>query len=74
MSDGVVLAFPSGAVVATRRTPVASWVSDSGEAECTFLVTTTSKASAKDRAELVSYLRDLATLFESTAGASLFEE
>jgi hypothetical protein len=72
--DRKVLPFARPAAITTRRTPVASWVSESGGTTCTFLIETTSKAKPKDRAELVAYIRDLANLFESDVGRSLFEE
>ena len=74
MTNGKVLRFPTGAVVSTRRTPVSSWVSDSGETTCTFVIETTSQAKPEDRAGLVTFMRGLADLFESDAGRALFEE
>jgi len=37
--DGKVLPFVRPTVVGTKRTPVSSWVSDSGSTSCTFLKT-----------------------------------
>ena len=74
MGEGKVIPFERPATISTKRTPVASWVSDSGATTCTFLIETTSRAKPEDRAELVAYIRDLANLLESDAGRSLFEE